>query len=281
MSAANTTSALRYATSVVLCGLALAAAAQPTPRVASINLCADQLVLSLARPEQIATVSWLAADPEESMLAEQAARFPLNFGSAEELLRFAPDVVVAGTFTNAATVNLMTRLGYRVILIEPAQDVAGIEANLHAVAEALGNPARAADMVADMHRELARLEAFAAPPLGAVVVRPGGFTIGRASLADHLLTRAGLRNMAAEQGLDRWGSLSVETLVSSTPDLLIVTAYRRGEASLANAFFDHPALTALLARLPTTTVAAKYWACGLPESLHSIELMQQAAGRLP
>ena len=41
-------------------------------RVASINLCADQLVLTLADPEQILTVSWLAADPEESLLAEAA-----------------------------------------------------------------------------------------------------------------------------------------------------------------------------------------------------------------
>ena len=48
--------------------------AQPLPTVASINLCADQLVLALADPEQILTVSWLAADPEESLLADQAAR---------------------------------------------------------------------------------------------------------------------------------------------------------------------------------------------------------------
>ena len=49
--------------------------------VASINLCADQLVLTVAAPEQVLTVSWLSADPEESLLASQAARYPLNYGS--------------------------------------------------------------------------------------------------------------------------------------------------------------------------------------------------------
>jgi iron complex transport system substrate-binding protein len=77
--------------------LATAAAEAPRPSVASINLCADQLVLTLAEPEQILTVSWLSADPEESLLADAAARYPLNYGSAEELLRFDPDVVVAGS----------------------------------------------------------------------------------------------------------------------------------------------------------------------------------------
>src|SRR5262249_43349455 len=70
-----------------------ARAAAP-PSVASINLCADQLVLTVAAPEQVLTVSWLSADPEESLLATQAARYPLNYGSAEELLRFKPDVVI-------------------------------------------------------------------------------------------------------------------------------------------------------------------------------------------
>ena len=70
----------------------LAAPARATPpSVASINLCADQLVLVLADPEQILTVSWLSADPEESLLAATAAHYPLNYGTAEELLRFAPD----------------------------------------------------------------------------------------------------------------------------------------------------------------------------------------------
>ena len=51
------------------------------PTVASINLCTDQLVLAIADPAQILTVSWLAADAEESMLAESAAKHTLNYGS--------------------------------------------------------------------------------------------------------------------------------------------------------------------------------------------------------
>ena len=62
-------------------GLLLLLAAS-LPSVASINLCADQLVLTVAAPAQIATVSWLSADPEESLLAAEAARYPLNYGSA-------------------------------------------------------------------------------------------------------------------------------------------------------------------------------------------------------
>ena len=119
---------------------AAGARAAPLPSVASINLCADQLVLSVAAPEQVLTVSWLSADTQESLLAAQAARYPLNYGSAEELLRFHPDVVMAGAYTNAFTRALLARLGYQVIELEPEDSVADIERNL-----AASSPRRSAE----------------------------------------------------------------------------------------------------------------------------------------
>lgn len=246
------------------------------PRVASINLCSDQLVLSVASPDQIVSLSWLASDPEESLLAARAREYAQNYGTAEELLRHRPDVVIAGRFTGTATVALLDRLEYRVVTIEPATTVDEIARNLRIVARAIGQSARAEQLVATMQ---ARLESTqASPRRDAVVVRPGGFTVGSGTLADALLAHAGLDNVAARQGLDRWGSLSVETLLRSDPDLIVVTAYRTEEASLANAYFSHPALRALAARVPVVTVPARYWACGLPASLDSLDLLSAAAG---
>lgn len=273
-------------------GASLASAA---PRVASINLCTDQLVLRVAAPAQIATVSWLAADPEESVLAEQAAAYPLNYGTAEEILRYRPDVVLAGSFTGTAAVRLLKRQGLRVVTIEPATHPADIAQNLRRVGEAVGRPAVGDRIAAEVEaRVAAGVEsggaaaspgASSAPsraarsssPQRTVVVRPGGFTVGTGSLADALLELAGLDNVAARQGLDRWGSLSVETLLRSRPELVVVTDYRSGEASLANAFLAHPALRSAIEQVPIVTVPARYWACGLPESLDTIEMLRAAA----
>src|SRR5690606_41302160 len=87
--------------------------------------------------------------------------------------------------------------------------------------------------------------------VAAVVVRPGGFTVEAPSLAHDMMTLAGLRNLPAEHGLDRWGSLSVETLLHHPPELLVVAAYRSDEASLANAVLAHPALERLAERTVT------------------------------
>ena len=255
-----------------------AAAAEPKPRVASINLCADQHLLALADPEQILTVSWLAADPEESLLASEAQRHTLNYGTAEELLKFEPDVVLAGTYTSPFTRTMLRRLGYRVVELEPEASVADIVRNVRFVAELVDQPARGEQLVATLRERVSAIEANRPRrSLSAVIVRPGGFTVGADSLANELLTLAGFTNVAAERGLDRWGSLSMETLLRSSPDVIVLTGYRSTQPSLANAVLEHPALAGLGATQRALTVHTSLWACGLPGSIEAAALLQRAA----
>ena len=51
------------------------ASAADRPRVASINVCTDQLLLALADPEQILGLSPYSRDAARSWAAAQAARF--------------------------------------------------------------------------------------------------------------------------------------------------------------------------------------------------------------
>jgi iron complex transport system substrate-binding protein len=253
-------------------------AAEPLPKIASINLCADQHLLALADPEQILTVSWLAADPEESLLAAEAQRHTLNYGTAEEILKFAPDVVLAGTYTSPFTRTMLRRLGYRVVELEPEASVADIERNVRLVAEIVAQPERGERLVAALREDVRTIEANRpARKLAAVIVRPGGFTVGADSLANELLTLAGLSNVAAERGLDRWGSLSMEALLRSAPELIVLTGYRSTQPSLANAVLEHPALRSLGTTHRTVTVPTALWACGLAASVEAAALLQRAA----
>ena len=247
------------------------------PTVASINLCTDQLVLTVAEPSQILSLSWLAADPQESMLAAEARPYPLNYGAAEELIGIGADVVIAGTETSPFTRELLTRLGSTVIEVQPATSLAGVAANLLAVGAAIDrtDEARRAIAAMESHAEALR-QRQARPARSAIVVRPGGFTIGRNTLAHELIELAGLDNRIAE--LDRWGSLSVETLLVQDPEIIVITRYRSGEASLANGVFSHPGIAALDASTLRLAVDARYFACGAPESLRSTEaLLEQMA----
>jgi iron complex transport system substrate-binding protein len=261
--------------SLLLPGLAAAA----LPSVASINLCTDQLVLSIADPAQIKSVSWLAADPNESMFAAEASRYALNYGSAEELIGIDADVVIAGTETSPFTRRMLDKLGFAVVAIAPADTLAEVARNLEQVGAAIGRTEAAARAMAAMRtRAAAFARAEPGAPDSAVVVRPGGFTIGRDTLAFELLELAGLKNSIAE--LDRWGSLSIEALLTERPDYLVLAEYRTDEASLANEIFAHRALAAVVDSQRTLSVHARYFSCGAPASLDAVDsLLEQMAAR--
>lgn len=249
------------------------------PSVASINLCTDQLVLSIAGPEQVLSLSWLSADPEESMLAAEASVYPLNYGSAEELMRIGADVVIAGTETSPFTRDLLRRLGSTIVEVVPATSLDDVYRNLQQVGDAIGRSRESAAVVAAMQSRAAAIRSRRVEPArSAIVVRPGGFTIGRETLANELLELVGLDNRIAE--LDRWGSLSIETLLTNDPDFIVLTDYRNTEASLANSIFSHPALVALTESQTRLDIPARFFACGAPASLDSAEsLLEQMAAR--
>ena len=79
-------------------------------RIVSINLCLDQLVLMLADPEHIQSLTFLSLDPAYSFMHEEAANVRvINHGAAEEILPLEPDLVLAGQFSASFAVQVLQR----------------------------------------------------------------------------------------------------------------------------------------------------------------------------
>ena len=83
---------LMSAAMIVLAFLTSPAASQsgPPSRIVSINLCADELLVALADPEQIAALSPYATDPDLSFMAKEAAKFRHDAGTAETVVDIDP-----------------------------------------------------------------------------------------------------------------------------------------------------------------------------------------------
>ena len=69
----------------VLLNAGTVASASPK-RIVSINVCADQLVQMLAPREAVAALSFLAGDPQMSVMAHETDGYRLIRGQAEEVL---------------------------------------------------------------------------------------------------------------------------------------------------------------------------------------------------
>ena len=242
-------------------------------RIVSLNLCTDQLLMMLA-PDRIAALSVLATDPLLSVMAAQAGKYPLVRGDAEEVLRFDPDLIVAAPFAARATVDLLRRLQRRVLVAELSQDVDGLEQTLRGVAREVGAVERAEVVIAALRAEL---RSVVPPPASArpaaLVINFGGLPSGAGSLADTALQLAGYRNAAVDYAANAAGTIPLEAIVARPPDLLVLGQSPGDYRTVRADNLRHPALAALLQRIPHASLPQSLTLCATPHVTHAIKIL--------
>jgi iron complex transport system substrate-binding protein len=249
--------------------LAFGWGAQATPRrVASLNLCTDELVLMLAAPEQIVSVTHLAQQEAETPLWRQAAPYRRNDGSLISVVPLRPDLVVTMGGGGRDRLRIAGRLGIRTLDLPFAQNLEDVIRSIRQIAAALGRPAAGAALL----RRLAALIRSAPPPArDAIWLGGGGRTVSAQGLEAQWMALAGLRQRAI-QG-DR---VSLETLLVRPPAVLLRSDYRQGQYSNQQRWLSHPA--ARFARAGRTIPTdGRRWTCMGPLLIDEIYRLRGAA----
>lgn len=271
MGAGRTGAVLAALCLLVLPAAAIEAAAEPPRRVVSLNLCTDELLLLLAGRERIASVSSFAGDPVYSPATALARGLPSNHGTAEEVLRLEPDLVLASIYSPPFTLDLLRGQGIPLVQIGQPGSLAEARANLRKVAAALQLEAEGKALLAEFD---ARLDAAAARAEGlgrrrGLVLQARGYTHGKGTLIGELLELAGIENIAATLGYSGWAQIPLETLLRQRPDVIVIESQGQDDRSLAAAVLRHPALDSLDAEI--VSVPERLWACGSPFLAESLE----------
>jgi iron complex transport system substrate-binding protein len=250
-------------------------------RIVSLDLCTDQLLVELVDRARIAAVTHLAADPTVSAIPEKARGLAITHGAAEDVLGYDPDLILAGPFGVAASVDLLRRLGRRVVIVPLPQDLAGVRTALRTAAAAAGAEREGEALIADFDRRLARFAALRVDPLPtAVIYQIGGTVSGPGSLADAALAAAGYRNKVADYRLTRGGQAPLEVLLADPPSLLVLSS---GTNEYRTALADnlrHPALRLLRQRRASIELPWRHWLCGTPHIVEAVERLAEARSRI-
>ncbi|MBN7774872.1 ABC transporter substrate-binding protein [Nitratireductor aquimarinus] len=257
-----------------LAGALLSAPVSAAPeRVMSLNLCTDQLAMTLAEPEQLISVSFLAREPDLSMLHEKAQGFPVNRGLAEEVFLEKPDLVVTGTYSLHNTTALLKRLGFRVEEFSFVQTLDTIPGEIRRMGALLGQEARAEKLAEDFSQELdaiAKSQCDMRPTM--IAYDQNGVALGSGTLADSVMQAAGFANLAADLGLVGVAPFPLEQVIAARPDV-IVTSASEGAPTLGEHVPRHPAIAALPDTRIGAFVPAGAWSCGSPAVIEAVRAL--------
>jgi iron complex transport system substrate-binding protein len=256
------------------------ARAEAPRRVVSFNLCADQLVVALADPAQIAALSPYAADPNLSVVAGKAREFRRIEWQAESTILLQPDLVLVGPNDRSVTRRLLAAQGLRVVEAALVTDLAAARAQIRQVATLLGNPARGERLIADLDAAQARVAAAPRPPFRtALVVERGGYTQGPQSLVSTLLAQAGLAPPAGVPA-GYGGFIPLERLLMLKADMVFIKDPPREPGDQGALYFTHPALQALYPPSRRVALPTRFTLCGGPALVAAFDYLAETLSRL-
>lgn len=269
----------KAAAALLLVLAAVPALADPPRRIVSFNLCADQLVVSLADSDQIAALSPYAQDSHLSVVSERARQFPMLNWTAEGTVAMGPDLVLVGPNDRRETRRMLSELHIPIGDVPLVTDIAAARSQILTVSARLGHSDRGEAMVRALDAARSRLAAVVRPSAKtALVVERGGYVEGPQSLVSTLLSEAGLRPPpGAPSGYG--GYMSLEALLVANPDVLVLKDPPLQAEDQGALFFTHPAINQAFPSERRIALPTRYTLCGGPALIEALDYLADVLAR--
>ena len=248
---------------LAMVGLSAPTLAAPLPRIVSMNVCTDQLLLPLADPTQILGLSRFSRDAWQSWASQDARRYPSLSGGAEDVLVLKPDVVVVSQFDKRSTRELLKAQGLHLAEFSLPRNLDEVKAQIRQMGEVVQHGDRAEAEISRLDAAMARSrEVVVEKHYSVLPVSRRGWVAGSDNLVSSLLSETGLFNAASELGVGGGGLVSLEEIVKAKPDFLLVSEAGDRAEDDGSAFLLHPALERFYPPSKRIVIPERLTVCG-------------------
>ena len=227
-----------------------------------MNICADQMLLAIADPDQIMGLSKFSRDARQ-WAGEGARKYPILSGGAEDILMLKPDIVAASDFDKRSTREILKANGQNLIEFPIPRTLADVRDQIRQMGALAAHPARATAEIARLDAAIADAKrAASGKNVRMLPLSRRGWVPGRDSFVGAILTEAGLSSAAGELGIDFGGFVSMEEIIKLKPDFLVVSDAGARAEDDGRAFLLHPALEHFYPRNRRIVIPERMTECG-------------------
>jgi iron complex transport system substrate-binding protein len=249
------------------------------PRIVSMNVCTDQLLITLADPEQIIGLSRFSRDV--SWAADDISRFPILSGGAEDVLVLKPDIVVASLFDKRSTRELLKQHGLHVAEFAVPQNLNEAKIQIRQMGKIAGHPDRATLEIGRLDAAIARARLVVGDKHYSVLpLTRRGWVSGSDSFVSALLTETGLFSAAGDLGFGMGGFASLEAIVNLKPDFILVSQAGDHAGDDGQAFLLHPALERFYPATKRIVIPERLTECGGVMLAQALDVLVQELQRV-
>ena len=231
------------------------------PRIVSLDLCSDQIVLILADQNQVAAIS-TAADDVYSFYREKAVFFPKTRGKIEEIIMLEPDVVMQ-TYSTTMNMGKMTkRIGASLIELNYSNEPEILYKNIKMAGKVLGQNDRASQFNKRYANRINKIKNQPRSKLKIAYVTPSGVTAGIGTSVNDIIKLSGFESYAATHNFKGWLNLPIENLIMDPPDIFITGYFEDKAVTQSNwSLARHNSLIKMMKNIPTVNIPSSYLSC--------------------
>jgi iron complex transport system substrate-binding protein len=215
-------------------------------RIVSVTLATDEILMALVDSTRLLGVTYLAVDDRVSNMAQEATDVPHKVhADPEQIIDLQPDLVFVASYLRGEFIRLLQEAGVVLFQFQEYDSIAEIQRNIRLIGEVVGEEDKAEALVAAMNVRLQDL----AKRLSPIEDRPRvlywgshGYTAGRLTSMDDLITYAGGENLAATYGIIGSANLSAEQALAMNPQVIVSGTFDQDAQSGSPPALMHPAL---------------------------------------
>ena len=224
---------------------------EPPKRILAYSLGHDEILLALVDKDRLAAIGPYTGDPTYSNVAEYVEGLPTFESGVENVLAKKPDLVVASKYTDVDVVELIKEAGVPVVRTALESSSEGNIPNILLMGYMLGAEERALELVAEIESRLALVRERVPPtrnPERAAIISISRYSesiysAGAGTTEGGIIEAGGGINAAARDGIEGHQTISVESIVSINPDVILITQpISNGASEFRDDLMTHPAL---------------------------------------
>lgn len=189
-------------------------------RIVSLAPSETEVLFALGLDEQVAGVSDLDDYPEAVKDKPRMGGFQVN---VEAIVAAQPDLVLAASLIDAATVKSLTDMGLNVFQSSP-KTIDAVMEHIQTIGEITNHQAEAAEVVGKMKQEVQTVTdavgSLSEDQKKKVYIEfSPGWTVGKGEFMDEMITLSGGINVASD--VEGWSEINEEQIIQANPDVIL------------------------------------------------------------
>lgn len=220
-------------------------------KIASFDLCADQWLMTFAKPEQVAFLTPLSKDSSISYYHEKAKGYAVDIPSIENLISRDIKTVIATDHMGGSIKKILEKNGIKVVIIPTITTLN----QLILWAEKIKDLTHGDN---EIIMKLQSVKDIKTPKKTALYIGTAGSSPGQQTLVNNALSLAGFKNINRYKG---WQYNDIETIIVQNPDY-IFTAGTLSKKFISGGYHKYEKVTQAV----VIPISQSYTVCACPKA---------------